>query len=129
MQQSPRNAIEEDIMSNVPCLSTVGTFMYAMVCTQPDLAHVMSVICNFMSKSCKEYCNFLKWFLRYMKGTVRIDLLYDANAKTNPMLNDSLDLDYAKDLDKRRSLTECVFKLWNSIISWKTTLQLVVALS
>jgi len=39
------------------------------------------------------------------------------------------DADYAANLDKGRSTTRNVFKLWNSTINWKSSLQHVVALS
>jgi hypothetical protein len=40
-----------------------------------------------------------------------------------------VDSDYAADLDKRRSLTGYVFTVCNCAVSWKATLQPVVALS
>nr|GEY89651.1 retrovirus-related Pol polyprotein from transposon TNT 1-94 [Tanacetum cinerariifolium] len=36
-------------MDRVPYASTVGSLMYAMVCTRPDLAHVVGVVSRFMS--------------------------------------------------------------------------------
>ena len=39
------------------------------------------------------------------------------------------DVDYAADIDKRRSTAGYVFRLWNSTISCKSGLQHVVALS
>ena len=46
-----------------------------------------------------------------------------------PCILGSTDADYVVDLDRRRSYTGYVFQLWNSTISWKANLQLVVALS
>jgi len=40
-----------------------------------------------------------------------------------------VDSDYAGDLDRRRSLSGYIFTLCNSVISWKATLQSIVALS
>src|SRR5690606_26627241 len=39
---------EIDYMSRVPYASAVGSLMYAMVCTRPDLAHAVSVVSKFM---------------------------------------------------------------------------------
>ena len=44
------------------------------------------------------------------------------------MLIGFVDPDYVGDQDKRISLTRYVFELWNSTISWKTTLESVVPL-
>jgi hypothetical protein len=40
-----------------------------------------------------------------------------------------VDLDYAADLDKRRFLTGYVFTIGNCAVSWRATLQSVVAQS
>jgi hypothetical protein len=38
-------------MSRVPYSSTVGSLMYAMVCTRPDIPHVVGVLRRYMKKS------------------------------------------------------------------------------
>jgi hypothetical protein len=43
-------------MSHVPYASVVGSLMYAMVCTRPDIAHTMGVLSRYMSKPGKEHC-------------------------------------------------------------------------
>ena len=40
-----------------------------------------------------------------------------------------MDSDFAADLDKRRSLTGCMFTIGSCAMSWRATLQPVVALS
>ena len=40
--QCPKNEKEIEDVSKVPYASAVGCFMYAMVCTRPDLAHAVS---------------------------------------------------------------------------------------
>ena len=42
-------------MSHVPYASVVGSLMYAMVCTSPNIAHVVGVLSRFMSKPGKEH--------------------------------------------------------------------------
>ncbi|WZZ77422.1 hypothetical protein YC2023_097994 [Brassica napus] len=39
---------EIDYMSRVPYASIVGSLMYDMVCTRPNLAHAVSVVSRFM---------------------------------------------------------------------------------
>jgi len=36
-------------MSRVSYASVVGSFMYAMVCTRPDLAYAVSIVNRFVS--------------------------------------------------------------------------------
>ena len=49
-EQCPKTKEEEEDMSRVPYASAVGSLMYAMACTRPDIAHVVGVLSRFMSK-------------------------------------------------------------------------------
>ena len=46
---------EEEDMSHVPYASAVGSLMYAMVCTRPDIAHAVGVLSRYMSKPGKDH--------------------------------------------------------------------------
>ena len=48
-KQSPANENEIYDMEKVLYASTIGSLMYAMVCTRPDLAHVIGVVSRFLS--------------------------------------------------------------------------------
>jgi hypothetical protein len=71
---------EKGHMSHISCSNVVGNLMYAMICTRPDLAHVVSVISRFMHNPGKEHWNAVKWILRYLKGTFHFGLLFDKNS-------------------------------------------------
>ena len=45
----PKTREEEENMSHVPYASAVGSIMYAMVYTRPDIAHVVRVLRRYMS--------------------------------------------------------------------------------
>ena len=49
-EQSPKTEEEKDHMSKVPYASTIGSLMYAIVCTRLDIAHAMRVVSRFMSR-------------------------------------------------------------------------------
>ena len=57
-------------MSKVPYASTIGSLMYAMVCTRPDIAHAVGVVSRFMSRPGKQHWEAVKWILRYLKGSL-----------------------------------------------------------
>ena len=103
--------------------------MYSMVCTRPDLAYAASLVSRFMAKPGKHHWEAVKWVFRYLKGTCNYGLKYQKTCFTENALVGFVDSDYAGDLDKRRSLTSYVFTLFGCTVSWKTTLQPVVALS
>ena len=68
-EMCPKTQEEEDKMSKVPYVSAVGSLMYDMVCTRPDIAHVVGVISGYMSHPRIEHQNVVKWILRYLRGT------------------------------------------------------------
>ena len=60
VDQCPKTHEEEEDMSRVPYASTVGSLMYAMVCTRPDIAHAVGVLSRYMSKPGKEDWTIVK---------------------------------------------------------------------
>lgn len=46
---SPQSVGEKEYMARVPYTSVVGSLMYAMVCTRPDIAQAVSVVSRYMS--------------------------------------------------------------------------------
>ena len=59
---------EDDIeyMSRVPYSNAVGSLMYAMVCSRPDLSHALSVVSRYMANPGKEHWNAVQWIFRYL---------------------------------------------------------------
>ncbi|GKV46553.1 hypothetical protein SLEP1_g53526 [Rubroshorea leprosula] len=66
----PQSDEDLEYMSHVPYSSAVGSMMYAMVCTRPDISHAVSVVNMYMSNPVKEHWTIVKWILRYLKGTI-----------------------------------------------------------
>jgi hypothetical protein len=76
VDQCPKTHEEEEDMSRVPYASAVGSLMYAMVCTRPDIAHAVGVLSRYMSKPGKEHWTTVKRVLRYLHGTASYGLCY-----------------------------------------------------
>jgi len=66
---SPSSEAERMKMSRVPYASTVGSLMYAMICTWPYITHAVGVVSRFMVDPGKEHWNTVKRIMRYIKGT------------------------------------------------------------
>ncbi|KAH9317353.1 hypothetical protein KI387_019122, partial [Taxus chinensis] len=47
--QCPSSQEEVKYMTRVPYASAVGSLMYAMVCTRPDIAQVVGVVSRYMA--------------------------------------------------------------------------------
>ena len=114
-------------MSYVRNASVVGSLMYVMVCTRPNLAQVISVVSRYMGKPGKEHQQVVEWIFRYLKGITNIGLIYQGD--TSCALSRYLDSNYAVNLDSRPFVTDHAFTIDNSLVSWKATLQPTFALS
>jgi len=123
----PQSDAEKLDMQRVPYAQAVGSLMYAMVCTRPDLAYPLSVVSRFMSNPGREHWKAVKRIFRYLKGTQEIGLMYGADQVCD--MAGYTDSDFAGDIDKRRSLSGYVFTFAGSVVSWKSTLQPTVSLS
>jgi hypothetical protein len=55
VDQCPETREEEEDMPSVPYVSVVGSLMYAMVYTRPDIAHAVGVLSRYMSKLGNEH--------------------------------------------------------------------------
>ena len=113
-------------MSKVPYALAIGSLMYAMVGTRPDIAHVMGVVSRYMSKSGKQHWEAVKWILIYLRGSTNT-CLYFTGASLK--LQGYVDADLTGDIDSRKSTIGSVFTLGGTTISWASNLQKIVALS
>lgn len=94
--QCPTSEKEKEVQNSIPYASAVGSLMYAMVCTRPDIAYAVGVVSRFLSNPGKEHWAAIKWILRYLRGTSSLCLCF-GNGK--PVLDGYTDADMAGDLD------------------------------
>ena len=106
----------------------VGSLIYLMTCTRPDLCYVVTYLSQHLSKPMKSHYGMAKQVLRYLKGSNNRCLKFVKG--TQLKLVGYSDSDWAKS-DDRRSISGYAFKLCDesSLISWKSRKQSIVALS
>ncbi|KAE8683046.1 hypothetical protein F3Y22_tig00111220pilonHSYRG00128 [Hibiscus syriacus] len=107
-------------------MQDLGSLMFAMICTRPDIAQAVGVVSRYMTNPGKEHWNTVKRIMRYIKGTSNVALCYGGS---NLLINGYVDSDYVGDLDKSKSTTGYVFKVAGGDVSWVSKLQSVVAIS
>jgi hypothetical protein len=125
-QHCPKTEKEQKQMEKIPYASAVGSLMYAMVCTRPDISHAVGVVSRYMSNPGFNHWSAVKWILRYLAGTRDMELCYTG---ADIQLRGFVDSDMAGDIDGRKSTTGYVFTLGSAAISWISRLQKIVALS
>jgi hypothetical protein len=123
---SPSSEAERMEMSRVPYASAVGSLMFAMICTRPDIAQAVGAVSRYMANPGKEHWSTVKRILRYVKGTSNATLCYGGS---DFVVRGYVDSDYAGDLDKSKSTTGFVFTLVEGAVSWVSKLQSIVATS
>ena len=101
-------------MSKVPYASTIGSLMYAMVCTRPGIAHAMEVVSRFMSRPEKQHWQAVKWILKYLRGSSDTFLCFTG---ASLKLQGYVDANFACDIDSRKSTVGFVFTLGGTTIS------------
>ena len=97
-------------MKKVPYVSAVGCLMYAMVCTRPNLVQTVIQVSKFMSKLGKQHWEAVKWIFRYLRGITGYGIIFGSQ-QGDPSVVGYVDLDYAGDINDRRSTTGYVLTL------------------
>ena len=67
---------ERDYMASILYASVVGSLMYIMLCTRPDISQAVSMISRCMHNPGKNHWFVVKWILRYLYKTVDVRLLF-----------------------------------------------------
>lgn len=122
-------ALEGDHMDPTLYRQAIGSLMYLMVGTRPDIAFAVGRLSQHMEKPSKRLWIFVKRLLRYLRGSKNLGLLFQGNAAcgTNPV--GYCDVDWAGRRLDRKSTSGYVFLLGGAAISWKSKKQSVVSTS
>ena len=75
-KQCPTSEGEKEIMQKISYASAVGSLMYAMLCTRPDICYVVGVVRLFQSNTGPDHWMAVKHILKYLKRTRDYMLVY-----------------------------------------------------
>jgi hypothetical protein len=116
----------DDIVSDFPYRSAVGSLMYAMIGTRPDIAAAVSIVSRHLENPKKVHCAMVIRIWQYLKANTELGLVYRQNG--NSTLIGYVDASYAN-AEGARSMSGYGFMLADALISWVSQRQPVVALS
>jgi hypothetical protein len=108
------------------CRQLVGSLMYAVCGTRPDLCVSVGFLSRYQHCASVMLFKALKRVLRYIKGTLNYALVYNS---TDTGLQGFVDSDWAGDTKDRKSTSGYLFNLNNCIVIWCCKKQLSVSLS
>ena len=125
--QSPTTAADREKMSSVPYASAVGSLMYAMLCTRPDINLAISLVGRYQSDPGMEHWTAVKNILKYLKRTKEMFLVYGGDEEL--VVKGYVDASFDTDPDDSKSQTGYVYVLNGGAVSWCSSKQEVVAAS
>ena len=104
----PTSGPEGEDMRSVPNAPAVGSLMYVMVVTRPDIAHSVGVVSRFMHNPGRSHWNTLKHVFKYLAGTKDHGILFGPKPTTGVV--GYTDSDFAGYVDSHKSTTGYCFK-------------------
>jgi hypothetical protein len=119
---------DSDSSKLFPFQEAVGSLLYCMITTRPDISYAVGQVAQFTTNLGKSHCEAVKRILSYLKGTATFGLRFQ-KTQSNGILFAFTDADYAGDLDSRRSTTGYVLTLNAGPVAWGSIKQKSVALS
>ncbi|XP_057994986.1 secreted RxLR effector protein 161-like [Hevea brasiliensis] len=111
-------------MAKVPYASAIGSLMYAMLCTRPDIAYAISVTSRFQSNPGLEHWIVVKNILKYLRRTKDLFLIYGGGEL---QLEGFTDSDFQSDIDDRKFVSGFVFLCNGGTVCWKSSNQTTIA--
>jgi transposase InsO family protein len=107
----------------------IGSLRY-LCNSRPDICYAVSVISKFMNSPKKSHMTAAKRILRYVKGTLKLGLLFPTGSNDDSVeLKSYSDSDWGGDKTDRRSTSGYVMIFNNVAVAWSTKKQPVTALS
>jgi hypothetical protein len=111
----------------------IGSTIYPMVYTRPDIAFALRRLSQYMTKSAKHYGIALKNLMRYLRSTVKQKLRFGPGRVQTDIANQYglpidvakvyTDADWASDRHNRKSISGGVATFYGGPISWASKKQ------
>ncbi|OAP01825.1 hypothetical protein AXX17_AT3G36900 [Arabidopsis thaliana] len=107
--QCPSTHDERERMSKIPYASAIGSIMYAMLCTRPDVACALSMTSRYQSDPGERHWIVVKNILKYLRRTKDNFLVYRGSEEL--VVSGYTDASFQTDKDDFRSQSGFVFCL------------------
>ena len=112
-------------MKDVPYASAIGSIMYAMLCTRPDVCLDIRIEGRYQSNPGVDHWTAVKNILKYLKRTKDMFLVYGGEKEF--IVNGYVHASFDTDPDDSKSQTGYIFLLNGGAVSWCSSKQSIVA--
>ena len=123
--QCPKTQDERERMNKIPYASAIGSIMYAMLCTRPDVSYALSMTSRYQSNPGECHWTAVKNILKYLRRTKDAFLIYGGGEEL--VVKGYTDASFQSDKNDFRSQSGYVFCLNGGAVSWKSSKQETVA--
>ena len=123
-EQCPKTHQEEEDMRRIPYASAVGSLMYAMLCSRPDICYEVGIVSRYQSNPKMGHWIAPKHILKYLRRTRDYMLVY-SGGDMNPI--GYTDSDFQSDKDSRKSTAGSIFTLGGRAVVWRSIKQSSIA--
>ena len=113
--QCPTTTDERERMSKVPYASAIGSIMYAMISTRPDVSYALSVTSRYQSDLGEGHWTAVKNILKYLRRTKDVFLVYGGVEEL--VVTSNTDASFQTDKDDSKSQSGYVFTINGSVLA------------
>ncbi|CAL8169742.1 unnamed protein product [Prunus armeniaca] len=96
----------------------IGSLMYLMNCTRPDIAYAVGRLSRYTQSPNKEHWIAISRVLKYLRDTMNFGLKYSGFPA---VLEGNSDANWISDSDEMKSTSGCVFTIGGGALSWKSS--------
>ena len=125
--QRPQTANERERMSKIPYASVIGSIMYTMISSRPDVSFALSMTSRHQSDPGEIHWTMLKNVLKYFRRMKDVFLVYGGEEELT--VTGYIDASFQTDKYDSKSQSGFVFTLNSGAVSWKSSKQVIVAYS
>ena len=122
--QRPKTLKEENMMRQIPYASAMGSLMYAMLCTRPNICYLVDMVSRYQSNPRPKHWQAVKHILKYLQRMRNYMLVYQCEDLIHIGYTNS---DFQSDLNFRKSTSGCVFTLGGGAICRRSVKQSCIA--
>ena len=112
-------------MKVIPYASAIGSIMYAMMCTRPDVCLAISLAGSYQSNPGVDHWTAVKNIMKYLKRTKDMFLVYGGDKEL--VVNGYVDASFDTDPDDSKLQTRYIFILNGVVVSWCSSKQSIMA--
>ncbi|GAA0169891.1 transmembrane signal receptor [Lithospermum erythrorhizon] len=116
--QCPTTSAEMNKMKDVLYASAIGSIMYAMLCTRPDVSYALSITSRYQANPGESHWIAVKCILKYLRRTKDAFLEYGGDDEL--VVTEYTDASFQTDRDDYRSQSRYVFCLNGGAVSWRS---------